>query len=155
MNTLRSSVSAFVPKGAEALGDEEIPLSTKTGPPIVKKQKDLVSHSSDSRQSDSIDSRGSEVGSKVSRSSKQKLAMTRLKLKQLEEKQELANKQQELEVKMIERKFETEMARLEMKKETIVARTDVERCALESQCSDGDYEAERRAEQSPYAKTNP
>jgi hypothetical protein len=62
----------------------------------------------------------------------QKLAMSRLKIKRLEENKELLEREQKLEAEIYERKLKTEMAKLELKGEIIDARAEVEKCAIES-----------------------
>ena len=112
--------------------------------PGLSKQPDLSSYSNQSpRTKKGIcrslenESKMSSMRSKRSRLS-QKLAMSRLKLKQLEEKEQLLERRQKLESEICERKLKTEMAKLELKGETIDARADVEKCAIESQYSSDD-----------------
>jgi hypothetical protein len=79
-------------------------------------------------------SRKSSQGSKGSRQG-QKLAMSRLKLRQLEEKKELLQRRQNLEAEIYERRLKTEMDKLELQNEIIDARVEMEKCAIESQFS--------------------
>lgn len=86
-------------------------------------------------------SRKSSQGSKGSKRS-QKLAMSCLKLKQPEEKEELLQRRQKLEAEIYERKLKTEMDKLDLQDKIIDARAEMEKCAIESQFSnDEDIES--------------